>query len=362
MQNILCVCNTYFQLIVAIQLRLKKFNNDKMTLVISDHSNNSDKIFSKIKEMNLFDDCYYVYTKPNQNKIKLSGIIKRIMRYIIGDDSLWCGLRLPKIDEIIYFNQDINIFSLFAVCYRKNQSLKVSRMEEGVFAYGEGIYNGKLFSIIRGFRKLIRKKNIEDLYCNFYCFYPELYKGGMNPVEIPLIDSELEEVLKNVFDTSNLLESYKEKYIFFTSMIDYSNSKTIDEIGLIEEIADLVGKENLLVKVHPRDDMNKFINRGLNVDKNSMIPWEVIQMGCDFSNHIFLTVNSTSVLSVSLLQSNPPKICYLYELFQSSEILFFRKVKEIIDEIIQSDVVRNSNVDIYSLNQIKDVMECENRK
>ena len=44
MQNILFVCNTYYQLIMAINMRITLFKNDKVTLLLSNHSKNADVI------------------------------------------------------------------------------------------------------------------------------------------------------------------------------------------------------------------------------------------------------------------------------------------------------------------------------
>ena len=80
------------------------------------------------------------------------------------------------------------------------------------------------------------------------------------------------------------------------------------------KIADLVGKDNLLVKTHPRDLRTIYNDNGFNVDKNSSMPWEAVQLGGDFSNHIFLTVNSGSVLAGSFMSEKPVRTFYMYKL------------------------------------------------
>lgn len=88
----------------------------------------------------------------------------------------------------------------------------------------------------------------------------------------------------------------------------------IGEYELVCKIADLVGKDNLLVKTHPRDLRTIYNDNGFNVDKNSSIPWEAVQLGGDFSNHIFLTVNSGSVLAGSFMSEKPVRTFYMYKL------------------------------------------------
>lgn len=73
------------------------------------------------------------------------------------------------------------------------------------------------------------------------------------------------------------------------------------------KVANLVGKDNLLIKIHPRDLRTIYSDNGFNVDKNSLIPWEAIQLSSDFSDKVFLTINSGSVLSGSTMSEKPVK-------------------------------------------------------
>ena len=57
------IVNTYYQLIVAIHLKTTLFRNDYICCLISDHSNDSKKVFDRVVSKMIFDECHYIKTK-----------------------------------------------------------------------------------------------------------------------------------------------------------------------------------------------------------------------------------------------------------------------------------------------------------
>jgi len=109
----------------------------------------------------------------------------------------------------------------------------------------------------------------------------------LNPVQIPKIeaDEKTAQVLSKLFHTSTAV--YPQKYIFFSSVFDFEGGAPVGELNVIKQVAALIGNENLIVKVHPRDSIDRFVSAGLNVDNNSAIPWEAIQLGRVFFRSLF---------------------------------------------------------------------------
>lgn len=357
MKKILCVCNTYFQLIEAIQLKNVLFSKDSVTIVFSDFSRHAGQIIELLSTLNAFNGCYLWQCMRKMNlqssdpKKNLSVTIKEI----VGKDGYGNPFESDFYDELIYYNQFDNLKVVFAELYEKNPQIKVSRFEEGIFSYADGEYLAKKDKIVNPLRKALGKRTLLECQKNFYCFYPELYKGHLEPVQIPKIESDgkTAQILSRLFDTSTAI--YPQKYIFFSSVFDFEGGAPVGELNVIKQVAALVGNENLIVKVHPRDSIERFASAGLNVDKNSAIPWEAIQLGRDFSNHVFLTVNSGSVLSVSMLQEKKPKIHFLYKLCDlsgnPSAVANTKKISEILSETCLKDKL--SDVDApESLNAI----------
>lgn len=55
----------------------------------------------------------------------------------------------------------------------------------------------------------------------------------------------------------------------------------VNDVELIEALADKVGKQNMMVKIHPRNPVNRFEKLGYKTNHNTAIPWEVIVMNTD---------------------------------------------------------------------------------
>lgn len=338
MKKILCICNTYFQLIEAIQLKHVLFSEDSVTIVFSDLSQNAERVIDSLSRLNAFNGCHLWHCR---DQIKAQSNNKReniaiFVKEITGNSGFGNPFESDFYDELIYYNQFDNLKVVFAELYEKNPQIKVSRFEEGIFSYADGEYLAKKDKIVNPLRKVLGEKTLLECQEKFYCFYPELYKGHLEPVQIPKIESDgkTAQILSRLFDTSTAI--YPQKYIFFSSVFDFEGGAPVGELNVIKQVAALVGNENLIVKVHPRDSINRFVSSGLNVDKNSAIPWEAIQLGRDFSNHVFLTINSGSVLSVSMLQEKKPKIHFLYKLCDlsgnPSAAANTKKVSEILSE------------------------------
>ena len=312
MRKILCVCNTYFQLIEAIQLKNVLFSKDSVTVAFSNLSRNAGQIIDRLSTLKVFNSCYLWQCREQMNlqssnrKENLSVTIKEI----VGNGGFGNPFESDFYDDLIYYNQFDNLKVVFAELYEKNPQIIVSRFEEGIFSYADGEYLAKKDKIVNPLRKILGKKTLLECQHNFYCFYPELYKGHLNPVQIP-------------------------------SVFDFEGGAPVGELNVIKQVAALIGNENLIVKVHPRDSIDRFVSAGLNVDNNSAIPWEAIQLGRDFSDHIFLTVNSGSVLSVSMLQEKKPKIHFLYKLCDlcgnPAASVNTRKISEILSETCLKD-------------------------
>lgn len=359
MKNILFVSHTYYQVITMIQMRLTLFKDAKTTAIISDSSNNAEKVFNRLKAMSIFEKCYFIKIKEELFRKKTSlDKIRQIPMFVSGNGDIWDSLPLGYYDEIIYYNQDEIIFSLYAKLYRENQNLKVSRFEEGIFSYGFGTWPSLKCTIAQVIRKVLGRKNLEEAYSNYYCYYPELYHGTMAVIPIPSIseDNGLSNILQKVFNLNFNQDDYRYRYIYFSSTLGSEGKNPIGELELVKRIAELVGNDNLLVKVHPRDDASRFIDAGMNVDIHSNVPWEAIQMGMDFSQHVFLSITSNSAITMTLLQDKPPKVFYMYKLCNTGANSHLQKCIESVESVIFDEFMNDKKIQVYVAKKLEDIL------
>lgn len=364
MKSVLCVCNTYYQLLMVIQLKLTILKNKKVTLYISDHSRNSKSIVDNLKKINIFYKVEYIKTweldHKNRNIFQHLYSVWEIFRGNI--DYINSKIGKEVYDEIFFYNYDIAICSIFGVLIKKNKNLKCYRFEEGLLGYGLSICNkdmelsGRL-KILYLLKKIFGQPILKEKIEYYYCLYPNLYKGSLKPKCISFFDLKNKNfvlLLKKIFKIPTL--DYKEKYIFFTSVCDFEGGKPIEELKIIRKISSIVGKENLLIKMHPRDRRDIFKKEGFHIDKRNDIPWEVICLSYNFKDHIFLTTVSGCVLFSSLMKENSPKILFLYKLCYLEENYTAKNALKYLNDYLNNDLSRKNfyNVSIISnLEEIK---------
>lgn len=275
--NILISCNTYFQLISAIQLKLTRFADDEVDLLLSDHSQNASFVAERLKALVLFRSVIFIRSKSDdyRNNIlsKAAGAVQMIGRRI--------DVAVPY-DEIVFYNLTKPLYTIITSQIAYNKHLVCAGFDEGILSTGKIGY---------GFSAIIANKARSALGLEvypglkrYYCYFPELYRSnrvGCEVVRIPgwsTTRSELSGILCDVFELDP--SPIEQRYIYFCSSSDIDGF-SYGETELIKRIADLVGRDNLLVKMHPRDGRRVLQEDGISVMEQSYVPWEAMHAcGC----------------------------------------------------------------------------------
>ena len=362
MKNRLIIANTYYQIILAIQMKLTIFKSDYVCLLISDHSRNSYEISERMGALFIFEEVHYIKTKGligSRNAadkiidcITISFMKTNRYSYMLKDT-------INKFyDELICFNYSIDIYGLFSELYERNENFIISLYEEGILSYGVRASMNYRRQIIRTLRHLVKRKDISDSFGYFYCFYPLLYNGSFKTLSVPKIQikSECSLILSKLFEINKKRCEYRQKYIFFTSVYDFEGGKSVGEYKLVCKIAGLVGKENILVKTHPRDTRTIYTDNGFIVDENSAIPWEAIQLSDDFSNKVFLTLNSGSVLSGSTMSEKPVRTYYMYKLCDYRENELCKKTVSDIENLLFNKEMKETLKNVKIAERLEDIL------
>ena len=359
----LIITNTYYQVIFAIQLKMTMFQQDSVVLIVSDHSKNSKLVAGQIANLHLFEDVVYVESLDFINK---KSVYDSALQFI--DTCFWDGKKYDFyskkldnfcFDELLCYNLGRDVVGLFALLSKENHNLRLSLFEEGILSYNTPILYTKKRKVIDFVRLLLRKTQFIKAFDCFYCFYPELYKGELNKAQVPLIEegSETVKMIQSAFNFINDADDYSEKYIFFTSVFDFEGEHPIGEYELACKIAKIVGKDNLLIKTHPRDRRTVYSDNGFKVDKNSSIPWEAIQLSGDFGDKVFLTASSGSVLSGSFMSSHPPKTYYLYKLCNIDGNKMAEESRRNIDELLSNKDMHSVFSRLKAVNTIEEIFD-----
>lgn len=365
MKNIICLCNTYTQLIIAIQLKATIKKNSHMLVVLSDKSRNAEVACENIRKTGFFDDViFFPSSTLDLGHRNFRKALVETFDEVRGNINIHNDyLENIRFDEFIYFNLNVSAGLLFSYLYKKNKDIICSIFEEGILSYPNvekeayADHLPKRMKLCFSIRKLLNKRNVCDSIAYFYCYYPGFYYGKETPIQVPFItDKTCKEILSKAFNIDNSFLHYPQKYIFLASMGDFEGEEPIGEVKIAIQIAALVGKENLLVKTHPRDKTNAFEKAGLLVDSFSTAPWEIIQLNYDFSNHVFLTVASNSVFGVNMMMEKRPRSYFLYRFCNISRNQSVRNTVNIIEQLFKSaDRLNLSNY--FIVDRLEDIME-----
>lgn len=305
MRRILIICNTHFQVIVALQLKLTLFKGDEVDVHVSDHSLNAAGVASRLRRTGLFGNVFYRETKAEIT----AGKVQKAW----GFAAACFGVRRYPVhldyDEILFYNLNIPVYHVVDAAANGSRETVFSGMEEGVLSYGRMAY-GKSPELLDSVRAVTGHPQIKRSIARYYCFFPELYQaqgGAIKPKRIPPVCTslkELRQILPGVFDFEP--EAIPQSLIFFTSSSDVDGCG-FGETELVLELAELVGRNNLLVKMHPRDDRNVYRDAGLTVMARSDVPWEVIQICGAADESMCMTVTSGAFINPATLLGSKAK-------------------------------------------------------
>ncbi len=303
MKRVLFVCNSVYQVLVASWIKYHCFSNDSADIILSERMNGADNIAARIKKTELFNDVSVLKVKYSNNS-KINSVLK----YINFNSFAKKYTKKEKYDILYTASMDYFIATLFDFLKRKNKQLILNYYEDGTASYTERLsWYYELFKKPSGLKNIshnniFKKYTIYSNFNEFSVFAPELlewYPNGSKVTEIDKIDindKKFKKIINFIFDYENLEDKYEEKYIFFEESF-YADTGYMEDVDLIEKLADIVGKENLLIKIHPRNPENRFAKMGYKTNVNTAIPWEIIAMNIDLTDKKIIAVASTSIIN-----------------------------------------------------------------
>ncbi len=311
--NILMLCNTSYQLLVTMWIKYKYLVNDKVDVIISDHFKDSYKLVSSVEETKLFRNVYYAETLDvKNNKVRFSKwenayhmiFPKRYADTIVRTASKYDGFFTANFDS---FSQIMN-----NALFHENRNIKLYIYEEGLSTYSSferyynenqmyyGVSNNIIGKILNHF--FYRPHTLFGNVESFYMFNPELMQWDpgcsfFQMEKISSCDENFRILVNKAFDYREELNEFDTEYIFFEESF-LAEGTEINDLELVGQIADLVGKDNITIKIHPRNPVNRFEKMGYKTNKYTYIPWEVLLMNMeDLSSKKFITVASACILN-----------------------------------------------------------------
>lgn len=324
MANHIVLVNTHFQFLTILNLKLQEFREESWDIVISDEISGYQDIAEKLREQRIFRNVYTIETRDIVHACGKKDYLKKISYIMLSESHIkkFFPYKRNKYDYFWFDNVDSLVTHLLFEKFSDiNKNLKAIFFEECIGCCHKKKFDlreYKTFRLLGKKQNVLHKAKILDNIEAYYCFLPELVSIGKEDTKVrkmPVFSSEnveLGQCIDEIYSLEELEDRYEEKYIFFEeSFISNPGEEIVEDFQIVSQIAEKVGKENLIVKRHPRNKEDRFGKCGIKVNKNFSVPWEAVMLKQNFTDKIFITISSTAAFSIKVYFSNQSKVYVL---------------------------------------------------
>lgn len=217
-----------------------------------------------------------------------------------------------------------------------------------IFEDGSDTYITNIHSTLCGdmFDHGVFKKDQQMLNnINELLFYEPVLYSGRDPFTLSVLpkihenDTEFTDLLYSVFGKC---EMPKEKYIYFNECFSTDKIPTND-IQLLDLIGDVVGKDNVTVKLHPRAERGEqlYMLHGYSIFAESTVPWEMFVLSARMKDKVLVSVSSNTLINPYIVFNKPVYAIYLKDVMKLSQRahvrnpsyrIFFNKTMHLLND------------------------------
>ena len=299
----LIIVDSTCNLLLAVQLKRTVLSEDDVDLILGYtclEERRNNKVLNRI-----FSDVFY-FGQEKDYIWHISHLLSpgRAIKDMIGDD------QPRKYSDIFFWNPDYFMYYFFKFYKIIHHSVKWHVYGDAISqyladvpdidpAFPEKMWMGRILNRIDWLFWKVPRGNIAKMHYDFYMFQPEKFFAVPQKEHkgIPTINAEDTRTVSLFNEIFNYrYEEIKEKVIYIDTARD-GNVDSDEIIGVLRKIQQHIGKDNLVVKPHPRVDLSIYSQLDLNfLDKS--IPWELYCMNggldgkviaCQFSSAVCLS-------------------------------------------------------------------------
>lgn len=320
-------CVTVFQLLNAVNLKTTLLKDIKADLILSKATDFSAFV-KGVQKLGIFRNIYISDDTP-ETYFEWRRATKREQTFMMLYPEKY--VMLPDLGDV-YTDFYMAVADDYNKLYYYNMVKRGMRPEVHIFEDGLSTY---LIDHLEECKADIWEHNIYKEHSfikhvsEILLYQPELHVPNSHVCAINAIpkidykDPKIKKMFNNIFGSNSLP---KEKYIFLEEAFVWDGISSTD-MDLVEFVAKAVGKENLIIKMHPRNNIDRFSAEGYKLVNNSKIPWEMTVMNSDLSDKVFITVSSTSAVTAGLVFDKPFRTINLFDLMLLGKNVHVRNPK-----------------------------------
>lgn len=310
---ILFRCCTFGQLINIINIKTTLYKEEKADLMLAATTDFSE-IIEGLENTGIFENIILSEDNTEDNKRYSCSTIEEKIGYLKKPSSFIKYVELPNV-YTDFFSYSMVLYSQMIYYYLLECGMKpkIHLYEEGMYNYVEDPYERAELNNLS--HKCYGKSAFMENVVEQLLYEPELYsatKPSWELNKIPKIDYKNESVKALYNSIMKYSELPKEKYIFLEEAYVWDRIDARD-IENLNELAEIVGKDNIIVKMHPRNPINRFAPLGYKVIENSKTPWEMTMLNCDLSDKVLVTISSNASITAKIIFDMPMTTIHLFK-------------------------------------------------
>lgn len=332
--NKIFFCQTPFQIIVAMLIK-EQFSKseDCVDIVIVNAFSDYRNVAERLEECDMFNKVHIAEVYDTILARGIKDNFKKALKVLFS--KAFISVSLPeckkKYDEMYCWNYDVFTALFRSVNSMANNVIKTYIFEEGYISYfpiEKTIPKRGFMKCIEFKNRILGKKNLKREDIDGYFFFDPRAVIFETNAPIYTIDrsfihtEKINKTINYIFNVKSEIAKYNCKYIIFEEAM-LANHKEIDDVGLFLQIANVVGKDNVLIKLHPRTkEGNRFDKNGIKTIESNGVPWEAIAMCGDFKDKILISISSGAVTSYRMLMGDNIKAFMLFKFIKPDSSVF----------------------------------------
>ena len=286
----LYICNTVYHVMVVCCIRKYLHPDREAVLWISDHTNQAEHICRKMQQTDCgFQKVKYIRTKIYQETEYTDRSIQKACM-----DRAAAQLRALEEDFSHVYMANFDFFLCALLEEWAGRDVIYSLYEDGLGTYS---YEGNMFTSGK-------YPALTNAVHDIYVFYPDKmsWQAGRPVQKIPCRleqDIRMKQDFGTIFSFDTLSDRYDAGFIFFED--GFAEWKENEDMQLLEAVGRVVGKDQIFIKTHPRNQSQKYQEAGFAVNRDTCVPWEVISMHIPVENKVLITFYSQAVIMPFML-------------------------------------------------------------
>lgn len=333
----LFICDTPFQVMSALLLAWGNLESSEIDCIVTDNMPGAAGVTKRLTRVVSVRDARAAHVKHTDSS-RLANKMGYLHDLIMPFNLRWPDCPRERRYEALFVRNYSHPFAVSAYSYyaRVNEDIRLKVYDEGYSTYSRRFWTPEAgmsaLHVASGVlaRRLGRRGTFEHID-SAYLYEPELLRlrlpfpvGRLLPNGFR-IDGFMLKELNAVFGferESDPIVSFIQgdsaagrKYIYFEECFA-TDTGNQDDLKVVDAIARAVGKDRMLIKLHPRTVRDRFTPLGYTTVQSHGYPWEIVVLNLPADADVMLiSLSSGSLLNYRFLCDRSIRSIFLYGLF-----------------------------------------------